>query len=57
MISRRKFLSGSSVCAGGVSIGSFSAFAQKSSIEAETQFGRVRGLQYVYVKVFKGIQY
>ena len=57
MISRRKFLSGSSVCAGGFSIGSFSAFAQKSSFEAETLFGRVRGLQYVYVKVFKGIQY
>ena len=57
MISRRKFLSGSSVCAGGFSIGSFSAFAQKSTIEAETQFGRVRGLQYGDVKVFKGIQY
>ena len=57
MISRRKFLSGSSVCAGAFSIGSFSAFAQKSTIEAETQFGRVRGFQYGDVKVFKGIQY
>ena len=36
---------------------SLSAFAQQSLVEAETQFGRVRGLQYGEVKVFKGIRY
>ena len=59
ILNRRQFLANSSLY-----VSSFAGFvlpslavAQQRTVEAETQFGRVKGVQSGAVNVFKGIPY
>ena len=59
ILNRRQFLTGSSLyasCLSGLVIPPL-ALAQQRTVEAETQFGRVKGIQFGAVNVFKGIPY
>ena len=57
ILNRRQFLTSSSLyasCLSGLVIPPL-ALAQQRTVEAETQFGRVKGIQFGAVNVFKGI--
>ena len=54
---RRKFLQASSIGASGLGSFFLPVMAQQSTVDADTQFGKVRGIRAGEVNIFKGIPY